>query len=80
MKIHPAGAQLSMRADRRAHMARPIVDFRNFANTPKMRYYGLVASGTGRRQVTGCCEHGNEPSGSTKRGKFLDQLRNCWLY
>jgi len=73
-------AQLSMPAGRRAHMAKLIVAFRNFANAPKMRHYGLVASGTGRRQVTGSCEHGNEPSGSTERGKFLDQLRNCWLY
>ena len=80
MKIHPAGAELCMRAGRKAHMARLIVAFHNFANARKMRYYGLVASGTGRRQVAGCCEHGNEPSGSMKRGKFLDQLRNRWLY
>jgi hypothetical protein len=26
------------------------------------------------RQVAGSCEHGNEPSGSIKCGKFLDQL------
>jgi hypothetical protein len=24
--------------------------------------------------VAGCCEHGNEPSGSIKRGVFSDQL------
>jgi hypothetical protein len=24
--------------------------------------------------VAGSCEHGDEPSGSIKRGKFLDQL------
>jgi hypothetical protein len=24
--------------------------------------------------VAGCCEHGNEPSGSIKSGEFLDQL------
>jgi hypothetical protein len=24
--------------------------------------------------VAGCCEHGNEPSGSIKYGEFLDQL------
>jgi len=24
-----------------------------------------------------CCEHGNEPSGSIKGGKFLDQLSDC---
>jgi hypothetical protein len=23
-------------------------------------------------ELAGCCEHGNEPSGSIKRGKFLD--------
>jgi hypothetical protein len=30
-----------------------------------------------RGQVAGCCEYGNEPSGSIKCGKFLDSLRNC---
>jgi hypothetical protein len=25
-------------------------------------------------EVAGCCEHGNEPSGSIQGGKFLDQL------
>jgi hypothetical protein len=29
--------------------------------------------------VAGCCEHGNELSGSIKGGKFLDQLSNCYL-
>jgi hypothetical protein len=24
--------------------------------------------------MAGCCEHGNEPSGSIKGGEFLDQL------
>jgi hypothetical protein len=27
----------------------------------------------------GCCEHGNEPSGSIKCGEFLDQLSDCQL-
>jgi hypothetical protein len=27
-------------------------------------------------QVTGCCKHGNEPSGSIKGGEFLDCLRS----
>jgi len=27
--------------------------------------------------IGGCCEGGNESSGSIKCGKFLDQLRNC---
>jgi hypothetical protein len=30
----------------------------------------LDASGS----VAGCCEHGNEPSGSIKGGEFLDWL------
>jgi hypothetical protein len=33
---------------------------------------GLDRSGSGYQQVVGCCEHGNEPSGSTKCGEFLD--------
>ena len=32
-----------------------------------------------QEQVAGCCECGNEPSGSTKCGEFLDQLRTCQL-
>jgi hypothetical protein len=32
---------------------------------------GLDASGSGQEPVTGCCEHGNEPSGSIKGVKFL---------
>ena len=38
---------------------------------------GLVSSG--QRQVAGCCEGGNEPSGSIKCGIFLDWLNTCWL-
>jgi hypothetical protein len=34
---------------------------------------GLVVSGTGW-PVAGSCEHGCEPSGSVKAGKFLYQL------
>jgi len=33
---------------------------------------GLDASGLGEGPVVGLCEHGNEPSGSTKGRKFLD--------
>jgi hypothetical protein len=33
---------------------------------------GLDLAGSGPRQVAGTCECGNEPSGSTKRGEFLD--------
>jgi hypothetical protein len=32
---------------------------------------GADASGSGYRPVVGFCEHGNEPSGSVKGGKFL---------
>jgi hypothetical protein len=27
--------------------------------------------------VTESCEHGNEPSGSKKGGKFLDEVSDC---
>jgi hypothetical protein len=30
-----------------------------------------------QEQVSDCCEHGNEPSDSTKCIKFIDWLRNC---
>jgi hypothetical protein len=29
--------------------------------------------------VAGCCEHGNESSGSVKYGEILDQLRGYQL-
>jgi hypothetical protein len=32
---------------------------------------------SGYGQVAGCCDLGNEPSGSIKCGKFLDYLRTC---
>ena len=34
--------------------------------------YGLDRAGSGKRQVAGTCECGNEPSGSIKCGEFLD--------
>ena len=34
--------------------------------------YGLDRGGSGWGQVAGTCECGNEPSGSIKRGEFLD--------
>jgi hypothetical protein len=37
-----------------------------------MRRCGLDASGLGLGSVGGCCEHGNEPSGSIKGRKTLD--------
>jgi hypothetical protein len=33
---------------------------------------GLDSLGSGLGQVTGSCEHGNQPSGSIKCGEFLD--------
>jgi hypothetical protein len=33
---------------------------------------GLDSSGSGYGPVTDSCEHGNEPLGSVKRGKFVD--------
>jgi hypothetical protein len=38
---------------------------------------GLDSSDSGYGQVTDCCEHGNEPSGSIKGGEFLDKLSDC---
>jgi len=40
---------------------------------------GLDTSGSGLGPVAGCCEHGNEPSGSVKGGELLDWLRDCQL-
>ena len=40
-------------------------------------WHGLVRSGSGYGQVAGCCECGNELSGSINCGKFPDQLRTC---
>jgi hypothetical protein len=33
---------------------------------------GLDACSSGSGPVAGCCEHGNEPSGSIKGGEFVD--------
>jgi hypothetical protein len=34
---------------------------------------GVDSCGSGQGQVGGgCCEHGNEPSGSIKGGEFID--------
>ena len=40
-----------------------------------IRVRGLDWAGSGEGQVAGACECGEEPSGSIKRGKFLDQLQ-----
>jgi hypothetical protein len=37
---------------------------------------GLDASDSGQGTVAGCCEHGNEPSVSTKQWEFFDQLNH----
>jgi hypothetical protein len=37
-----------------------------------MGWYGLDRSGSGKRQVEGSCEHGNELSGSINCWKVLD--------
>ena len=41
--------------------------------------YGLDRAGSGWGQAVGSCECGNEPSGSTKCGEFLDWLKTGWL-
>jgi hypothetical protein len=35
---------------------------------------GLELPASEQEPLTGCCEHGNEPSGPMKVGEFLDQL------
>jgi len=40
-----------------------------------MWVYGLDWAGPGYSQVADACECGNEPSGSVKCGKFLDELQ-----
>jgi hypothetical protein len=40
---------------------------------------GLDAPGSVQGPVAGCCEHGNEPSGSIKGREFLDKLSDCQL-
>ena len=29
--------------------------------------------------MTGCCEHGTEPTGPIMCGKFVNKLRNYWF-
>jgi hypothetical protein len=41
-----------------------------------MRGSGLDRSGSEYRQVAGTCECGNEPSGSTKCGEFLNPFQS----
>ena len=41
--------------------------------------HGVARSGSGKGQVAGICECGNELSGSIKCGGFLDQLRTGQL-
>jgi hypothetical protein len=38
----------------------------------RVRSHVLDQSGSGYEHVAGCCECGNEPSGSIKCGEFLD--------
>jgi hypothetical protein len=39
---------------------------------------GLNAPGPVKGPAAGCCEHGNEPSGSIKAGELIDYLSYCW--
>ena len=41
----------------------------------RMWGYGLDRAGSGKGQVAGTCECGNEASGSMKSGEFLNQLK-----
>jgi hypothetical protein len=55
------------------------VDWRIIVNLSQRRSVGECGrdlSGSAKGLVEGCCEHGNEPSGSIKCADFLGQLRN----
>ena len=41
--------------------------------------HGLDQSGSGQGQVAGCCEYGDEPSGSIKCREFFEYLRTFEL-
>jgi hypothetical protein len=44
-----------------------------------MGWYELDWSGSGKRLLEGCCEHGNEPSGFIKFWEVLEQRHNWQL-
>jgi len=50
----------------------PGIDGRIILRWLLRKWDGLDRCGSGFGQVTGTCECGNEPSGSTKYGEFLD--------
>ena len=49
-------------------------NYQNGTSRRGMGRHGLHSPGSVQGQVPGTCERGNEPSGSTKCGEFLDQL------
>jgi hypothetical protein len=53
----------------------PVLMFVTKMDLRKIRC-GLDSTGSGQCQVTGCCEHGNEPSGSVKCEEFTNQLND----
>ena len=40
---------------------------------------GWTHLASGQVQLASCCENGNEPLGSIKRGELLGQLKNRWI-
>ena len=57
------------------HLGDPGVDGRiilDGSSGSGMLGYGLDRAALGQGQVAGSCEYGNEPSGFTKCGEFLD--------
>jgi hypothetical protein len=57
------------------HLEDPSVDGRIILKWIFERLDGghrLDRSGSGQGQVAGCCEYGDEPSGSIKCGEFLE--------
>ena len=60
----------------RDHLGDPGVDGRIILRRILRKWdvggYGLYRVGSGEGHLAGTCECGNEPSGSIKRGEFLD--------
>jgi hypothetical protein len=53
---------------------RRLEDSIRFYLKKRMKDHGSDLYGARQRPVAGCCECGNEPSGSIKCGEFLDEM------
>ena len=63
------------KAEEKRPLGKPTVDGRIILKRIFKKWdegHGQARSGSGQGQVEGCCECGNEPSGSIKCREFLD--------